>query len=99
MNKISSKQSRIDRTLNQIKKDLVEESRVCRCCYSALGTDLAHLLPRSTFPEYQTKKWNLTLLCRGCHVRYDGDKKFRANTELGSHIKQIDILAYNRYYG
>lgn len=99
MNKISSKQSRINRTLNQIKKDLVEESRVCRCCHSALGTDLAHLLPRSTFPEYQTKKWNLALLCRNCHTKFDSNKEFRESTKLGLHIKQIDILAYNRYYG
>lgn len=98
MNKISSKQSRINRALNQIKKDLVEESPVCRCCYSALGTDLAHLLPRSTFPEYQTENWNLTLLCRGCHVKFDSNKEFRKTTKLGIHIKNIDSLAYNRYY-
>ena len=95
---ISSKQSKINRTLSQIKTDLAQGNKLCRCCHSSLGTDLAHLLPRSTFPEYQTERWNLTLLCRKCHVKFDDDKYFRRNTKLGLHIKDIDNLAYNRYY-
>ena len=99
MKSVSVKQSKINRTLNKIKKVLVGDGRLCRCCHSSLGTDLAHLLPRSTFPEYQTENWNLTLLCRGCHVKFDSNKEFRKTTKLGIHIKNIDSLAYNRYYG
>lgn len=98
MKQASSKQSRINRVLNKIKLELASENKVCRCCHSALGTDLAHLLPRSTFPEYQSKKWNLSLLCRKCHTKFDSNKEFRTSTKLGSHIKQIDKLAYSRYY-
>lgn len=98
MKSVSVKQSKINRTLNKIKKVLVGDGRLCRCCHSSLGTDLAHLLPRSTFPEYQTENWNLTLLCRGCHVKFDSNKEFRKTTKLGIHIKNIDSLAYNRYY-
>ena len=98
MKSVSVKQSKINRTLNKIKKVLVGDGRLCRCCHSSLGTDLAHLLPRSTFPEYQTENWNLTLLCRGCHVKFDSNKEFRKTTKLGIHINNIDSLAYNRYY-
>ena len=98
MRKVSRKQSRINRKLNKIKKMLVYNNPICRCCHRGFGTDLAHLLPRSTFPEYQTESWNLTLLCRECHTRFDSDKDFRRETGLGRHIKQVDELAYNRYY-
>lgn len=98
MKSVSVKQSKINRTLNKIKKVLVGDGRLCRSCHSSLGTDLAHLLPRSLYPEYQTESWNLTLLCRECHTRFDSDKDFRRETGLGRHIKQVDELAYNRYY-
>ncbi|MDD4378147.1 MAG: HNH endonuclease [Eubacteriales bacterium] len=98
MRKVSRKQSRINRKLNNIKKMLAYNNPICRCCHRGYGTDLAHLLPRSLYPEYQTESWNLTLLCRGCHTKFDSDKKFRRKTGLGNHIKQVDKLAYNRYY-
>ena len=98
MRKISRKQSAINRRLNKIKRELVYNNKTCRCCRRNYGTDLAHLLPRSLYPEHQTESWNLTLLCRECHTRFDSDKDFRRETGLGNHIKQVDELAYNRYY-
>ena len=98
MRAVSTKQGAINRKLNKIKRVLARDSTVCRCCRSRYGTDLAHLLPRSLYPEYQTESWNLTLLCRECHTRFDSDKEFRRETGLGNHIKQVDKLAYSRYY-
>lgn len=97
MRQISKKQSRINRELNRIKRKLAYENDHCRIC-GARAVDLAHLLPRSMYPEYQTEEWNVTLLCRRCHVRFDEDKEFRQSSGLGEHIKNIDIKAYNRYY-
>jgi len=98
MRQISKKQSRINRELNRIKRKLAYENDHCRIC-GARAVDLAHLLPRSMYPEYQTEEWNVTLLCRRCHVKFDKDKEFRQSSGLGEHIKNIDIKAYNRYYG
>ena len=73
MKQISRKQSKINRTLRDIKLKLAYESERCRLC-GAKAVDLAHLLPRSLYPEHQTKEWNVTLLCRRCHVKFDKDK-------------------------
>ena len=97
MKQVSRKQSKINRTLRDIKLKLAYESERCRLC-GAKAVDLAHLLPRSLYPEHQTEEWNVTLLCRRCHVRFDSDKEFRQSSGLGEHIKNIDIKAYNRYY-
>ena len=98
MKQVSRKQSKINRVLRDIKLKLVYESERCRLC-GGKAVDLAHLLPRSLYPEYQTKEWNVTLLCRRCHVKFDEDKEFRQASKLGEHIRSIDEKAYNRYYG
>ena len=95
--KMSKKQSAIYRKLRRIKRDLADNSIYCRIC-GDYAVDLAHLLPRSLYPEHQTKFWNLTLLCRNCHVKFDEDKRFRRLSGLGEHIKKFDEQAYNRYY-
>lgn len=99
MRQISKKQSKINRTLRDIKLKLAYESERCRLC-GAKAVDLAHLLPRSMYPEYQTKEWNVTLLCRRCHTQFDDNVEFRQKYKhIARHIKNIDELAYNRYYG
>ena len=98
MKQVSRKQSKINRILRDIKTKLAYESERCRLC-GGKAVDLAHLLPRSLYPEYQTKEWNVTLLCRRCHVKFDEDKEFRQASKLGEHIRSIDKKAYNRYYG
>ena len=52
---VSSKQSRINRELNRIKMRLVDESDRCRYCGSQ-GHELAHILPKSVYPEYYTEE-------------------------------------------
>lgn len=96
MKQVSRKQSEINRKLAKIKSELM--GGMCPICRTKKGTDLMHLLPRSTFPEYQTEEWNLILGCRSCHVKFDADKEFRKNSKMGEHIKEIDELAYNRHY-
>ena len=94
---ISNKQSRINRELNRIKMRLVDESDRCRYCGSQ-GHDLAHILPKSVYPEHYTKEWNLTLLCRRCHNRFDNDVNFRKSSGIGDVVKKYDKLAYNRRF-
>ena len=97
MKKVGRKQGAINRELRKIKLELAEESRFCRIC-GDYAVDLAHLLPRSLYPEYQAKKWNLTLLCRSCHTKFDSVREFRRASGIGNHIKYKDEQAYNRYY-
>lgn len=98
MRQISKKQSRINRELNRIKRKLAYENDHCRIC-GARAVDLAHLLPRSMYPEHQAEEWNVTLLCRRCHTQFDDNVEFRQKYKhIARHIKNIDELAYNRYY-
>jgi len=83
MRKVSDKQQQISRELARIKDTL---PKVCKIC-GGLGFDLAHVLPRSTFPEYVTEPKNLMILCRTCHILYDdGSKDYRSGF---SHIVEI----------
>ena len=97
MRQISKKQSRINRELNRIKRKLAYENEHCRIC-GAKAVDLAHLLPRSMYPEHQAEEWNVTLLCRRCHNRFDNDVNFRKSSGIGEIVKKYDKLAYNRRF-
>lgn len=80
MRKISKKQSKINRELRAIKQELAEHP-YCVIC-KGHAHDLAHILPRSTYPEYITEKWNLVLMCRDCHVEFDSSREFRRKSGL-----------------
>lgn len=95
--KVSKKQSSKNRAIARIKTNL---NPVCACknCNNA-SVDPAHLLPRSTFPEYYVEEWNLVGMCRFCHNKYDNDLEFRKKqTHLIEIVKVHDELAANRYF-
>lgn len=95
--KVSKKQSSKNRAIAEIKVNL---NPICACknCNNA-SIDPAHLLPRSTFPEYYTEEWNLVGMCRGCHNKYDNDLEFRKKQlHLIAIVQEHDILAANRYF-
>lgn len=47
----------------------------------------------------KAEEWNVTLLCRRCHTQFDNNVEFRQKYKhIARHIKNIDELAYNRYY-
>lgn len=96
MRKVSNKQAKLNREMNKIKRDL---SPYCRLC-GRPAVDPAHLLPRSLYPEYYTKEWNVVPMCRDHHNLYDGNRDFRRScTELVNIVRQHDELAANRYFG
>ena len=95
MRKVSTKQSAKNRELARIKANL---DRACIICANE-GHDLAHLLPKSTYPEHYTEPLNLVIMCRSCHVNYDNDLEFRQKQiNLYDLICRYDTLGANKYF-
>lgn len=96
MKKVSNKQAIRNRQVAIIKANL---PNFC-CLCGKIPVDAAHLLPKSEYPEYYTKEWNIAPLCRSCHEKYDSDREFRREQKkLVEIVKKHDILAANRYFG
>lgn len=95
MRRKSLKQARKDRFLSDLKKEL---KPICEIC-GREGKDLAHLLPKSTFPEHYTNPKNLVILCRSCHNKYDNDIEFRKKqNKLYERICSFDKMGADRYF-
>lgn len=96
MKRVSKLQSKRNRELDKIKRNLSPYCCICK----RIAVDPAHLLPRSIYPEYYTAVWNVVPMCRYHHSLYDGDREFRKNcTELVNIVRQHDELAANRHFG
>ena len=81
--------------MDEIKRGLSE--RCCICGREAV--DPAHLLPRSTYPEYYTEEWNVVPMCREHHNLYDNDLEFRQKqTKLYNIVLEHDECAAHRYF-
>lgn len=81
----SKKQAKKNREIAKIKASLPPVCEVCKCRETK---DPAHLLPRSTFPEYYSEAWNIAGMCRTCHDKYDNDLGFRQKqTKLYQRVK------------
>ena len=92
---ISRKQARKSRELTKIKSKMEKKCAICK----REGDDLAHLLPKSLFPEHYTNPLNLAILCRRCHKRYDDDIVFRRKQKrLYEQIKSFDEMGAYRYF-
>ena len=90
MKKVSDKQKIKDRELAKIKASL---PKVCYICGRNCNCEGAHILPRSTFPEYYTLPTNLIPLCKECHFKFDNDLSFRQEQE---HIFEIAKIIDNQ---
>lgn len=100
MKKVSEKQAIKNRLIAQSKKRLIDEYG-CRCqiCGSRFLIQLAHLLPKSRYPEYYLEPENHALFCQDCHFLYDNDIDFRQHQEWAYRkIKIFDELAANKYF-
>jgi citrate lyase synthetase len=73
MKKVSDKQRKRNAEVARIKKT---KPNTCIIC-GQKGGDAAHLLPRSTFPEYYTEPNNIVIMCRDCHCNFDDNISFR----------------------
>lgn len=95
MKQISAKQQQRNNILAKIKQGLKKECFIC----DAPANDLAHILPKSLYPEYYTEKRNLIILCRQCHDRFDNNIEFRQQKiELYNIAKQINRQAAIKYF-
>ena len=95
MKKVSSKQAKKNRELKKLKEALNCECFICK----KYGSDFAHILPKSIFPEHYTDPRNLVILCRSCHNKYDNNLTFRQQqTELFKKASEIDKLGAIRYF-
>ena len=95
INQISKKQASRNRKLAKIKATREKRCVICK----KLGDDLAHLLPKSLFPEHYTNPLNLVILCRRCHKRFDDDIVFRRKQKgLYEQIKRFDEQGAYRYF-
>ena len=96
MKQKSRKQRMIDHELAKIKQTMRQQCVIC----GVHANDLSHILPRSLYPEYQTDRRNLQILCRSCHVKFDDDRNFRREQkDIIEQAREIDELATNRYFG
>lgn len=95
MKQVSKKQAYKNRELSKIKSKLDKKCFIC----GNFGDDLAHLLPKSIFPEHYTNENNLVIMCRTCHNLHDNDVTFRSK-QLKCYFKAItfDLMGANRYY-
>ena len=95
MKQVSKKQAQRNRVVAKIKSMLPP---VCIIC-GRHGTDAAHLLPKSVWPEHYTEPLNIVCLCRECHNKYDNDLQFRKKqTKLIHQVQSFAELAANRYF-
>lgn len=63
------------------------------------GTDAAHLVPKSLFPEHYTNPSNIVIMCRSCHSMYDDNIMFRRlQKSLIKQVQSFDPLAANQYF-
>ena len=93
--KKSKKQTAKDRELSRAKSSLERRCVIC----GGWGDDLAHLLPKSLFPEHYTEPLNLVIMCRRCHRLHDDNLEFRKKqTKLFKQASQFDKLGAGRYY-
>ena len=82
----------------------------CRACGKLLRTwdrqidimDHSHLLPKSTFPQYETDPGNIFHLCRKCHEALDRNdfnriRNFRHLPEMMQYLWLHEKGEYNKY--
>lgn len=100
MKSVSKKQSAKNAELAKIKKAKLEKSnnRCVICGRYEKNLDLIHLLPRSLYPEYVTKEWNLECACRSCHNDYDNSAFCRRKSGLYENIAEHDEMAAKKYF-
>lgn len=93
---VSKTQAKKNHEVDKIKRTL---SPYC-CLCGAPAVDPAHLLPRSTYPEYYSESWNIVPMCRKHHDLYDSNRAFRRKCKvLVERVRQHDENAANRYFG
>lgn len=99
--KISKNQSKKNAILSKIKLKLKDENPLCACggC-SRDGTDLAHLLPKGgLYANHYTAEWNLVLMCRACHQKFDDFLWYRKEQKhLAERVAENDPKGAYGYY-
>ena len=99
--KVGKKQARKNSILANIKKDL---EPICAICGVYGANDLSHTTPKSTFPQYYTEDWNVAILCRDCHDKFDESVEFRKKqthlyNNVINYVREEDKGRVNMYFG
>lgn len=95
MKKISTKQAKRNRIISEYKKLHVMQCVIC----GRSASEMAHLLPKSIFPEYYTEPDNLVILCRECHQMHDDNCDFRTRQDkLFKQACKVNEAGAKRYY-
>ena len=105
MKKVSNKQSKINRELKKVYKEISLERE--HCCTGCGRYDVplsnSHLIPRSRRPDLVLDKNNITYHClsigerKGCHEIWEGPNKFTLldyHTNI-EYIERVDKEYYN----
>ena len=85
MKKVSSKQSKINKELKRVYREISQErGHYCSGCgRSDVPLSHSHIIPRSRRPDLQTDKRNITYHClsmgerKGCHDIWEGINRDR----------------------
>lgn len=77
--------------------------KVC-CVCGGYGNDLAHVVPKSTFPQYYVSEFNLVIMCRECHVNYDNNREHRRlqknlYSQVINNVEEEDKGRVQNYFG
>lgn len=93
--KVSAKQEEKNKELARIKKTL---PKICIIC-GGYGNQLAHLLPKSCYPQYYIFPENLVIMDGECHDKYDNNIEFRKRrTRLYNRVASFDKQSANKYF-
>lgn len=77
--------------------------KVC-CICGGYGDDLAHVVPKSIFPQYYVSEFNLVIMCRECHVNFDNNIEYRRLqihlcNRVISNVREADRGRVQNYFG
>lgn len=100
LKKVSKKQVKKNAELQKIKSGMEKK---CYFCHG-YGNELMHILNKSTFPQYYTKKWNLIIGCNFHHTLFDYNVEFRKKynslyRQVVENVDSEDVGRVNNYFG
>lgn len=102
--KESTIKSKLSILKNEIRLEAIQNGEYyCQGCGSADSLDCSHILSVSLYKYLELVKENIQLLCRTCHMRWEGSYIwemmellcFESNLEI---IKKYDEIAYNKLF-
>lgn len=76
------------------RKELLEQSTLCRKCGVVEGTDIHHIVPVSSNPELTYDGSNITLLCKDCHNSEHETQGWQTGVPIASTLVEVTSIEY-----